>query len=262
MKLSWQVWMCGLAALMFGSAGAAAVCGAFESMGLGQDSPTGVVVAKRAAEDRAALGERIFHYTPDEAKPYVGNRLSCNSCHFQDGKAAHAAPMIDVALTFPQFSERAKRTITLKDRIQECFVRSENGHPLPENGREMTALVAYIDSLSAKPPRAEKYSGRGLVKVPNLKGNPVRGESIYVGRCAVCHGFAGEGVGPMLPPVWGNDSFNDGAGMNKVEKMAAFVLKNMPQTNPGSLTPQEAFDVSAFIQSKPHPKLNPQYAKF
>jgi thiosulfate dehydrogenase len=208
------------------------------------------------------LGKRIFHSTPDEAQPYVGNRLSCNSCHFQDGTAAHAAPMIDVAPTFPQFSERAKRTITLKDRIQECFVRSENGHPLPETGTEMTALVAYINSLSTKSPKAEKYSGRGLVKVPDLKGNPVRGEGIYMSKCAVCHGFAGEGVGPMLPPVWGNDSFNDGAGMNKVEKMAAFVVKNMPQTNPGSLTPQESFDVSAYIHAKPRPKFDTRYSKF
>jgi thiosulfate dehydrogenase len=36
----------------------------------------------------------------------------------------------------------------------------------------------------------------------------------------------------------------------------------MPQTNPGSLTPQEAFDVSAYIHSKPRPKFNPQYAKY
>jgi len=28
------------------------------------------------------------------------------------------------------------------------------------------------------------------------------------------------------------------------------------------LTPQEAFDVSAYIHSKPRPKFNPQYAKY
>jgi len=40
--------------------------------------------------------------------------------------------------------------------------------------------------------------------------------------------------------------------MNDVAKMAAFVQHNMPQNNPGNLTAQQAYDVSAFIQSKPH----------
>jgi thiosulfate dehydrogenase len=40
--------------------------------------------------------------------------------------------------------------------------------------------------------------------------------------------------------------------MNDVAKMAAFVQRNMPKTDPGSLTPQEAYDVAAFINSKPH----------
>jgi thiosulfate dehydrogenase len=254
-----------MAVLILGSAaafGVRAEIHAVRSSIRSEEASSSNAAADDTNADRIALGKKIFHSTPDEAKPYVGNLLSCNSCHFRDGTVAHASPMIDVAKTFPQFSERAKRTITLKDRIQECFVRSENGHPLPENGREMMALVAYINSLSAKSQGEKEYTGRGLVKVPDLKGNPQRGEKIYLSQCAVCHGFAGEGVGPMLPPVWGDGSFNDGAGMNKVEKMAAFVVKNMPQTKPGSLTPQEAFDVSAYIHSKPRPKFNPQYAKY
>jgi thiosulfate dehydrogenase len=265
MKLNFRICVWGIAALVIGSAAGLGLRAEIHAVRPSVRSDE-MLSSNNATDgtnaDRIALGKKIFHSTPEEAKAYVGNRLSCNSCHFRDGTAPHASPMIDVAETFPQFSERAKRTITLKDRIQECFVRSENGHPLPENGKEMMALAAYIDSLSAKSPEGKEYSGRGLVKVPDLKGNPQRGEKIYVSQCAVCHGFAGEGVGPMLPPVWGDGSFNDGAGMHKVEKMAAFVVKNMPQTKPGSLTAQEAFDVSAFIHSKPRPKFNPQYAKY
>jgi len=94
-----------------------------------------------APADLVALGKRIFHDTPREAKPYVGNRLSCNDCHFQDGTKPYSSPLIGVADIFPWFSERANRKITLKERIQECFVRSENGHPLPEEGKEMSAMV-------------------------------------------------------------------------------------------------------------------------
>jgi len=40
--------------------------------------------------------------------------------------------------------------------------------------------------------------------------------------------------------------------MHLIAKMAAFVQHNMPQTDPGSLTPQEAYDVAAYVHSKPH----------
>ncbi len=219
-------------------------------------------VSTSPAADSAALGKLIFHDTPNYAKAFVGNRMSCNSCHFNDGTAAHAAPMIGLPGLFPMFSPRAKRMVSLKDRIQECFVRSENGLPLPENGKEMTALLAYIGSLSEGYSRGKEFPGRGLVKVPALKGNAKRGESIYAGQCAVCHGPDGDGIGPMLPPLWGPGAFNDGAGMHRVDKMAAFVVKNMPQTKPGSLTMQEAFDVAAFVHTKPRPKYNPKYDKY
>jgi thiosulfate dehydrogenase len=59
--------------------------------------------------------------------------------------------------------------------------------------------------------------------------------------------------------VWGAESFNDGAGMHRIQKMAAFVKQNMPKNSPGILSNQEAFDVSAFIHSKPRPTLDQRY---
>ncbi len=221
MKLNHRILVWTMAVFVFGSAaglGLRAEIGTDRRPAGSEQDASNKSATEGSHSDRVALGKQIFHYTPDEAKPYVGNRLSCNSCHALDGTVPHASPMIGVAKTFPQFNQRANRVINLKDRIQECFVRSENGHPLPEDGREMMALVAYIDSLSLKTTGGKEYSGRGLVKVPDLKGNPERGEKIYLSKCAVCHGYAGEGVGPMLPPVWGDGSFNDGAGMHKVEK--------------------------------------------
>jgi thiosulfate dehydrogenase len=40
--------------------------------------------------------------------------------------------------------------------------------------------------------------------------------------------------------------------MNQIAKMAAFVQHNMPQTDPDTLTPQEAYDVATYVHSKPH----------
>jgi thiosulfate dehydrogenase len=57
-------------------------------------------------------------------------------------------------------------------------------------------------------------------------------------------------------PNDGPDSYSDGAGMNQIPKMAAFVQHNMPQNQPDSLTPQEAYDVATYIHSKPHTVFN------
>ena len=95
--------------------------------------------------------------------------------------------------------------------------------------------------------------------------NPFKGKAVFMSKCKVCHGSNGEGLlaadkrSYTYPPLWGEHSYNNGAGMNQPKKMAAFVLRNMPQNNPGQLTPQEAYDVSAYIASKPHSQYNSIY---
>jgi thiosulfate dehydrogenase len=207
----------------------------------------------------AVQGKLIFDETPKYAHAYVGNKLACSDCHIQSGTAAHAAPMIDLAGLFPMFNKRAGHVISIENRIQECFTRSEAGSPPATNSPEVQALVAYIDWLSRGGEKGKAWPGRGLVKIPTLTGDPVAGKVVYAAQCAGCHGANGAGVPPILPAVWGNDSFNDGAGMNKPAKMAAFVLHNMPQNHPGTLSPQQAWDVSAYIHTMPRPKFDQAY---
>jgi thiosulfate dehydrogenase len=210
----------------------------------------------------AAQGKLIFDETPKYARAYVGNKLTCNDCHLQSGTAAYAAPMIDLAGLFPTFNKRAGHVISLENRIQECFTRSEAGSPPTANSSEVLALVAYINWLSRDGVKGKGWPGRGLVKIAVLNGDPAAGKAVYAAQCAGCHGSDGAGVPPILPAVWGNDSFNDGAGMNRPAKMAAFVLHNMPQNHPGTLSPQQAWDVSAYIHTMPRPKFNQVYSHF
>lgn len=206
------------------------------------------------------LGLRIFQETPRYAAKYVGNQVSCGNCHIQVGTMSGAMPLVGAPDWFPLYSERAKRMITLEDRIQECMTRSENGTPLPTDSAEMRALFDFFDWLAESQPAGKPAPVRGLPALPaDLKADLARGEKIYTESCADCHGADGAGVPPILPPLWGQGAYNDGAGMNQPRKMAAFVLGNMPQNKPGTLTPQEAFDVSSFIASKPHPRYNHAY---
>jgi thiosulfate dehydrogenase len=215
--------------------------------------------AESAMPAMAKQGKLIFNDTPKYASRFAGNQLSCGDCHLTSGTADYSAPMIDMAGLFPMFSKRAGHMISLQNRIQECFARSEAGQPPPEDSTEMRALVAYIDWLSRDGVKGKSYEGRGLVKLPALEGNPETGHAIYITQCAPCHGVDGAGVPPVLPALWGKDSYNDGAGMDRPEKMASFVIRNMPQNHPGTLTPQQAFDVAAYIHTMPRPKLNQAY---
>ena len=202
--------------------------------------------------DSIRLGLHVFNETPKYAEKYVGNKLSCTHCHIDGGTVSQGMPMVGLPGMFPMYRDREKTVITFEERIEQCFQRSESGHRVPNDGPEMTGLVAYAQWLSKDQVTGRPFPGRGLVNLPELTGDAEKGSKIFADQCAVCHGADGAGKLPLAPSLWGPNSFSDGAGMNQISKMAAFVQHNMPQTAPGTLTPQEAYDVATFIHSKPH----------
>lgn len=222
-----------------------------------------------AQRELVARGENIFNHTPDYAADYTGGTLSCESCHAQGGRQPLASPMTGVVGRFPQMSKRAGRVITVQDRIRECFVRSENGRPPADDSDVMHALVAYLESMSPKdkpvPANSEaaRAAGVGIPLLPELKPDPERGAELYATQCAGCHGDRGQGRnGRTWPPLWGPDSFNDGAGMNRVTTFAAFIHHNMPQNRKGVLSVQDAWDISAYVHQQQRPAMNPAYASY
>ena len=60
--------------------------------------------------------------------------------------------------------------------------------------------------------------------------------------------------GYLFPPLWGPDSFNNGAGMHRVLTAARFIKARMPLGR-ADLTDDEAFDVAAFINAQPRPQM-------
>jgi thiosulfate dehydrogenase len=208
------------------------------------------------------FGSQLFNETPIYGSTYVKSRISCSNCHLQGGTAPYASPVVGIVPSFPMFSKRAGRKITLEDRVQECMTRSENGRPLPSDSHEMKALLAYINWLSEPHIGQKDFVGRGLEVLPSVRPDPSHGAAVYSSQCAGCHGVDGEGTRRPFPPLWGPNSFNDGAGMNGIEKMAAFVQYNMPHNRKGILSTQDAFDVAAYVHDRPRPAFNPAYDHF
>lgn len=203
-------------------------------------------------------GMHLFEETPRYAPNNATNQLACGSCHLQGGTMSYGIALVGAPTWFPMWSVRAQRNITLEDRIQECETRSESGTPFEQ--REVKALSDYMQWITDQGAAQGITPVRGIdAKIPDLKGDATRGEAIFKDQCAQCHGEDGAGVSGVLPALWGPGSYNNGAGMNQPKKMAGFVLHNMPQNNPGKLTPQQAWDVSTYIASKPHSKYNSAY---
>ncbi len=66
---------------------------------------------------------------------------------------------------------------------------------------------------------------------------------------------AADDIGPV-PPLWGARSFNDGAGMNRLTVAANFIHANMPNGtdwHDPALSVEDAWDVAAFLISRPRP---------
>jgi thiosulfate dehydrogenase len=203
----------------------------------------------------------------DPAKRYAGNNLACGNCHLQAGTKKLGLPVFGLYGDFPKYSARAGAEISIEDRVNSCMTRSMNGRALPADAPELQAFVAYIKFLSTGVPPDQRIPGLGAGNIPELDraADPVRGRAIYVAKCQTCHNTDGSGIrrslpttdlGYMVPPLWGSDSFNNGAGMDRLITAANFVHSNMPQgadyLNP-VLSTRDAWDVAAFVVSQPRP---------
>lgn len=219
------------------------------------------------------LGYELFMNTPKYLGPnngnpemvFSGNNLSCNNCHLLAGTKPFSMPLIGIIQRFPQFRGRENKIGTIEERINGCFERSMNGRMLPENSKEMKAMVSYLTFLSRYAPEDGNVIGQGYtkLKIPNRAVDLDHGKKVFETICIVCHGPDGQGqkypdgLVYQYPPLWGDDSFNNGAGMNRVLTAAEFIKGNMPFGTTVStvvLTDEEAYDVAGYINSKERPK--------
>lgn len=203
--------------------------------------------------EQIRLGYKMVVDTQEYGKQYVGNALSCTNCHLDAGLNPNAASFVGISILYPQYRERAGRQMTLIDRINECFERSLNGKPLPQNSVKLTAILAYIEWLSKSTPPESAVPWRGIPRLTSThQPDPLNGRKVYEKKCIFCHGSDGQGT-MAAPPIWGPRSYNIGAGMARVSVAAAFIKANMPRGWGWSVTDDEAFDVAAYINAQPRP---------
>ncbi len=207
---------------------------------------------------------------PDPARRFAGTGLECESCHLRAGTKPYGLPLAGVWGVFPTFIARENEVRTLEERINGCMERSMNGRALPADGAEMKAMLAYIRFISTGLPVGTNAPGRGAPRLPlpARAADPAHGAAVYANVCAACHQKDGQGMRLdaataaaerhryAVPPLWGPDSYNDGAGMARPISAAQFIRANMPNGTDYQhpvLDGADAFDVAAFIDTQPRP---------
>lgn len=195
------------------------------------------------------------------------NGMNCQNCHLEAGTKVYGNNYGSVFSTYPKFRARSGTKEDIYKRINDCFERSLNGKALLKESKEMKAIAAYIQFIGANVEKGKKAEGSGLKELAFLDraADAEKGKLVYSTKCQSCHMPNGAGVlladgsEYTYPPLWGRNSYNDGAGLYRVSNFAEYVKYNMPlgvsHQNP-ALSDEEAWDVAAFVNSQARPHIS------
>lgn len=112
-------------------------------------------------------------------------------------------------------------------------------------GREATPEEVRGRDISVRP------DGLGL---PPGHGTPDEGRRVYGAKCSSCHGDRGEGTAHYPALVGGQDSLTSAKPLLTVGSYWPYattvwdhIHRTMPYTEPGTLTPNETYSVTAYV---------------
>lgn len=196
----------------------------------------------------------------------VTNGMNCQNCHLDAGTKPWGNNYGAVQSTYPKFRDRSGTVETVYKRISDCMERSLNGTALDSKSREMQAMMAYIRWIGTGVATGVTPIGTGIIppKYLDRAASPEHGLQVYAAKCQSCHGSDGQGqanpdgMSYIYPPLWGAHSYNTGAGLYRLSRLAGYIRDNMPfnlsSHDSPALTDAECWDVAAYINSQPRPQ--------
>jgi thiosulfate dehydrogenase len=218
-------------------------------------NPPPLVDAPANMQDAVNRGHKILMDTRGTLPEYTGNKLNCKNCHFEAGKIRETVSLVGVAAVYPQYGRDEGYSVDLVERTNNCLVRNLNGKPLPSDGKDMQAIMAYYHWISKGVPIYAEVPWLGLEPIQSEHTPDVQAGGAVFAKCAPCHGQNGQGHLPDDgPPLWGDESFTTGSSMAHTDVLASFVHRFMPKGNP-DLTTAQALDVAAYVLSHPRPQM-------
>jgi thiosulfate dehydrogenase len=221
---------------------------------------------------RVIYGKELIAHTskylgPNGSVSKITNGMNCQNCHLDAGTRAWGNNFGAVYPMYPQMSRRSNSIQTIYDRVNDCLRRSLNGEGIDTNSYEMQSIYSYLKWLGKGLPKGKKPIGAGLQALPliNRAADENKGLTVYRTLCQSCHGAEGKGIlnqtrdEYIYPPLWGENSYNDAAGLYRLGSFAAYVKNNMPYNLASHADPKlsvdEAWDVAAYVNSRPRPHM-------
>jgi thiosulfate dehydrogenase len=188
------------------------------------------------------------------------NKMSCTNCHLNGGILPFGNSWVNTFATYPQYRLREEKIQTLPERLNSCLKNNLNGKNLKEDSLEVTSMLMYYKWIGrgTKITNQDSDERLGPLKFLDRKASPELGKEIFANKCSRCHGVNGQGALAedklkfKYPPLWGDETYVIGSSMSRLSILARFVYMNMPIDKKG-LSIEEAWDVSAYIQSQKHP---------
>lgn len=216
----------------------------------------------------------IGPHAPDPAHRLAANNLNCVQCHQAGdsglpGTKAYVVPLVNVAHEYPKLDPKTMQVITLEERILAMLGHGET--EASPDSPQVQAIVAYLHWLAEDSPPHTRVRGTGLAEVdfPHRAADLSHGAAAFARLCSSCHGSTGLGLRSMdfasgggytVPPLAGNDSFDDGGHMAMVPLLARFIYTTMPlgaHHGASKLTVDEAYDIAAFVDISLQRRANP-----
>ncbi len=213
---------------------------------------------------RELIANTAYYLGPNGKVAQQTNGMNCQNCHLDAGSRVWGNNYGAVASTYPKFRERSGSKESIVKRVNDCMERSLNGRGLDSSSLEMRAIVSYIKFLGQSVPKDSIPNGTGIWKLKflNRAADPAKGQVAYEQKCVSCHGQNGEGVKSAdglvytYPPLWGQHSYNVGAGLFRLSRFAGYIKTNMPfgaTYEKPQLSDEEAWDIAAYVNSRPRP---------
>jgi thiosulfate dehydrogenase len=213
---------------------------------------------------RELIANTAYYLGPKGKIAKQTNGMNCQNCHLDAGSRVWGNNYGAVASTYPKFRERSGSKESIIKRVNDCIERSLNGRGLDSSSLEMRAIVSYITFLGQCVPKDSIPNGTGIWKLKylNRAADPVKGQIAYEQKCLSCHGKNGdglkntEGFGYIYPPLWGEHSYNIGAGLFRLSRLAGYIKTNMPfgaSYEKPQLSDDESWDIAAYVNSRPRP---------
>lgn len=224
-------------------------------------------------KDLILYGRDLIAHTSDYFGPAgkvagnATNGMNCQNCHLEAGTKVFGNNYGAVASTYPKYRARSGGIESIYKRVNDCFERSLNGKALDSASKEMQAITAYIKWLGKDVEKGTKPQGSGFKDMDflDVAANAEAGKTLYMQKCKSCHNENGQGLmnadgtAFSYPPLWGEKSYNIGAGLYRLSNFAKFIKCNMPNgathVQP-QLTDAEAWNIAAFVNSQPRPQMD------